>query len=203
MKRRYWILAAILLALLSGPACALGGLLEQVGWGQSPDESAQAEPTLYPTVTPTPTRPSPTRPASTADEGDFRLEMTEADLSELIGDMGIDEEGIRIQDMRVRITEQNVLGAFLLSHDGTGLSGEIAVKAEPQVVDGKLYLEIVDYELGEGFSGFARTVARNAIQSTINSINAAHGVPIPIGGVAEITSIELYEGLLVINGKLD
>jgi hypothetical protein len=86
MKRRYWILAALLLALLSGPACALGGILEGAGWGQSPDgrrvdSPVQSVPTLYPTLTPTPSRTTP----SPSDDRAFRLEMTEADLAEFIG----------------------------------------------------------------------------------------------------------------------
>ncbi len=210
MKRRYWILAALLLALLSGPACAIGGFLEQVGLGADDpgmltDAPAPLVPTLYPTVTPTPSPASPTQPpaAPSADDRDFILEMTESDLKELIGDQPLGEQGLRIYDMEMRITEQNVIGTFNASHADMGLSGELRAVGVPQVVDGKLYLRIVDHSLGDGFSGFQRMIANAVIRSAIGRINTAHGIPILLGGVAEITSVELQPGLLVIYGRLD
>jgi hypothetical protein len=105
--------------------------------------------------------------------------------------------------MQVRITEQNVIARFNATHSDSGLSGEITVVAVPRVVNRKLYLEIVDYDLGQGFSGFRRAIANAFIRSAIDNINTAHGIPIVTGDGAELTSVDLYPGLLVINGRLD
>jgi hypothetical protein len=219
MKSKRWILLAVLLALLAAPACSLVGWLEDQGL--LVDQSAQNAPTelpgrvlptLYPTVTPRSSiatdEPSTEAPPATAqpitiaptEDASFRLELTEADLAAAVGEGGLAQQGLRVNDVAVTVTEQHVIATFNAAHADTGLSGEITMVAVPQVVNGELYLRIVDYSLGSGFSGFARLIASALIKAAIDSYNTANGIPIPIGGGAEVTSVEMFPGKLVVNG---
>ncbi len=223
MKRKYWIAVAVLLGLLSMPACALGGWLEDAGL--LVDQSAQGQnltdqpitrvlPTLYPTVTPKAPPAAGEQPAATTqpaeeaqspetaptDDRSFRLELTEAELAAFVGGGEFAQQGLSVDDMTVTITEQQVIATFNAAHADSGLSGEITMVAVPQVVNGELYLRIVDFSLGSGFSGFARLIASALIQAAIDSYNTANGIPITVNGAAEITAVELLPGKLIVSG---
>jgi hypothetical protein len=218
MNRKKWFALAIVLALLSAPACSLGGLLEGLGLSEEPGtmgrnavESPPVRPlaTLYPTATPRPrpatvTPPAPTvGPATVAppeDERSFVLELTEAELAALVGDDGLAQQGLQVNDLVVVITEEHVIATFNAAHADSGLSGEITMVGVPQVVDGEVYLRIVDFSLGTGFSGFAKLIASALIQTAIDNYNTENGIPIPVSGAAEITAVELFSGRLVISG---
>lgn len=197
-RKRAWLVVAIFLGLLSGPACALGGLAERIGFPLARDAAAPTLPLLYPTLTPSPigATPDPTDPRA------FQLELTEAELAAFFGENGFAQQGLSIRNLAMVITEQHVTATADAAHAGWGLNGELSVVGLPHVVDGALYIRIVDYSLGPGFSGWARLVASALARATISSLNAERGIPIPVGGIAEITAVELRPGRLVISGRL-
>ncbi len=223
MNRKTWVVVAVLLTVLAVPACAVSDWLEDLsllgeqalrGQHVPTEVPVRTLPTLYPTLTLRPSTATSTEgtipeepvavPTAVISPQDhtFRLELTEVELAALVGSEGLAQQGLQVQDLTVTVTEQNVMATFNAAHASSGLSGEITMIALPQVVAGELYLRVVDFNLGSGFSGFARLIATTLIQAALDNYGTANGIPIPISGAAEITSVELLPGRVVVSGVL-
>lgn len=211
MKRLLWPVILLGAMLLASSACFVTDLVSRV---ISPGNGASGpllqlelptpnRPTVYPTLTQRPTA-APTRTASPAGEATrdprFSLELTESDISAMVGEQGLSVQGMEISDVSTVITPEHVIATVNASHADSGLSGEITFIAVPQIVDGQLYLEIVDFSLGSSFTGFARLIASALVQSVLDQYNTSNGIPIPVQGVQEITGVELRQGLMVVTG---
>lgn len=224
MGHKKWVLVALLLAVLAGPACALEGWLLKVREGiqksaQSPSTSIPPQQgittastptltqgTLFPTMTPNPlpTKPQPTAtiaPSSEADARFFRLELSEEELAIFVTEQSLGQGGLSLSDVRIAITEEQVIIRLDASHAESGLRGEITIITVPHVVEGTLYLKILDYRLGESLSGFARLIASALVKAALENYSTPDGIPVPIAGVAEIYTVELHPGSVVLTGR--
>jgi len=204
MNRRVWMIALVTVFVVLGAACSFAGLVDRVAsW-----LGAERGPLISVTV-PTPQRatPYPTLtpqafaiPGGSADTSAFRLELGEDDISEIVSQQDLAAEGFRIRNVRATITPDQVIATFDASHAESGLSGEITVVAVPRVVEGALYLQIVDFSLGRSFSGFTRLIATGMVQTALDQYSTANGIPVPIPEVEQITSVELSQGSMVVTG---
>ncbi|NLT74006.1 MAG: hypothetical protein GXX94_07395 [Chloroflexi bacterium] len=204
MNKRVLAVALLTVFLLLAMGCVLTTLMNRLTSGnvQTTRERIAIEipspsrATPYPTLTPRPQADSPTSLAPST----FRVELSESDISALVGEEGLSRDGLQVRNLRVTITEQQVIARFDAAHASSGLSGEMTVIGVPQVVDGKLYLQVIDFSLGSSFSGFTRLIANALVESVLASYNTGDGIPVPIEGVNEVTSVELLAGRMVVTG---
>jgi hypothetical protein len=210
MNRRVWLIVLLVGLLVASAGCAVTGLVDKVvsvinGVGGnlvSVEIPTPQRATLYPTLT---AQPSPdtrrTETVAALPQGkSFRIELGETEVSEMVGEKGFSAQGLEISNVTATITPNNVFATFDASHADSGLSGEITVVGVPQVVAGKLYLEIVDFSLGSSFTGFTRLIATGMVQTVLDKYNTGNGIPVPIKDVAEVTSVELLEHRMVVMG---
>jgi|GEM_PF-3002901 len=211
MKRLLWPVILLVAMLLASSGCFLTDLVSSVLSPRDNNSGALLKvelptpnrPTVYPTLTQRPTAaPTRTARATSAATRDprFTLELTESDISAMVGEQGLSVQGMEISDVSTVITPEHVIATVNASHAGSGLSGEMTLIAVPRVVGGQLYLEIVDFSLGSSFTGFARLIASALVQSVLDQYNTGDGIPVPVQGVQEITGVELRQGLMVVTG---
>ncbi|MHB1317902.1 MAG: hypothetical protein ACYCYF_04695 [Anaerolineae bacterium] len=210
MNKQVWLIALLVVLLVAGSGCFLTNLVESVlspgGNGDGGlieiEIPTPQRVTIYPTLTPNlvlePTRTSAT-PAATKDKS-FRLELSESDVSAMVGEKGFSAQGLQISNLRTTITPEQVIATFDASHAETGLSGEMTVVGVPRVVQDKVYLEVIDFTLGRTFSGFTRLIATALVKSVLDSYNTGNGIPVPIDDAGEITGVELFAGKMVVTG---
>jgi hypothetical protein len=205
MNRQVWLIALLVVLLLVGSGCFLTSLVEKV---LSPDGTSgggliQIEiptpqrSTAYPTMTPKLVM-EPTRIATR--DSHFRVELSESDVAAMVGEKGFSAQGLQISNLKTTITPEHVIATFDASHAESGLSGEMTVVGVPRVVQGKVYLEVIDFSLGRSFSGFARLIATALVKSVLDSYNTGNGIPVPIDDVGEIETVELFAGKMVVTG---
>lgn len=205
MNRQVWLIALLVVLLVVSSGCFLTSLVERVlspgnsdGGGRFEVElptpqRATAYPTLTPKLVMEPTRTS-------AQDDRFRLELSESDIAAMAGEQAFSAEGLQISNLRTTITPEHVIATFNALHSESGLAGEMTVIGVPRVIQGKVYLEVVDFSLGRSFSGFARLIATALVQSVLDSYNTGNGIPVPIEDMGEISSVELFEGKMVVTG---
>ncbi len=203
MKKYTWVFIVLGVVLLISSACFLATYISRMLLPSSSvgplvriDIPTPQRPTLHPTLTP---RPQPTETTAITD-GSFRLELKESDVADLVGELGLSAQGMRISNVRAVITPEQIIATFNASHAESGLSGEMTLVGVPRVVAGALYLEVVDFSLGSSFTGFTRLIASALVQSVLDRYNTGSGIPIPVQGVQEISSVELRQGLMIVTG---
>lgn len=206
MNKRVWLIALLVVLLVVGSGCFLTSLVERVvslvdngGEGLiSIEIPTPQRATIYPTLTPKPGVENP-QAAATKDNR-FRLELSESDVSALVGEKGFSAQGLQISNLRTTITPTQVIAVFDAVHAESGLSGEMTVIGVPRVVQGKVYLEVIDFSLGRSFTGFTRLIATALVKSVLDSYNTGNGIPVPIQDAGDIESVELFAGKMVVTG---
>ena len=199
------------LALVSG--CACGNALSRLGLGGRPTTtSAPPPPTATPTpvLTPTPvaTLLVPTRPQEADGFGaipsepdtPFTIELTQQEINEYLAEREFDQSGVIIRDVQVTVTDDALMARFKASQVESGLSGGVTVRGVPRVVDGQLYFRVDDVTLDESIGGFARLLARAAIDQAIRRYSTDDGIPVPIQNV-EVEEIGLDPGMVIVTGR--
>jgi hypothetical protein len=205
MNKQVWLIALLVVLLVVSSGCFLTSLVESV---LSPGDSAGGglieieiptpqRATTYPTMTPKLVM-EPTRIATR--DSHFRVELSESDVAAMVGEKGFSAQGLQISNLKTTITPEQVIATFNALHSESGMSGEMTVIGVPRVVQGKVYLEVVDFSLGRSFSGFARLIATALVKSVLDSYNTGNGIPVPIDDVGEIETVELFTGKMVVTG---
>jgi len=208
------LLAAIallgVLVLVSG--CACGNALSRLGLARATATPTPPPPTAtpFPTLTPTPaaTLLVPTRPQegdgidTIPDEPDtpFTIALTEQEINDYLAERQFAQSGVAIRDIQVTVTDDTLIADFQASQAESGLSGGVTVRGVPQAIDGQLYFQVEDVQLDESISGFARMLARAAIDQAIRQYSGEDGIPIPIENV-EVQEIELDPGAVTVTGR--
>lgn len=211
---RYRLFAVLLLLALLSMGCwlsdALGALRRGVQTLRDSEISEQLVATPAPTLTPrsaeepdsemTPS-PMPKEQPTAAESGEeeFRLEITEQELTDWLDESGFAAQGVAISDIDVKIVPDWIVVTFHAQHGATGMAGQATLRGVPVVVDGAAYLDIVEVELGPSFSGLARTIAKRLLQEAIDAYEGEKGIPIPVEDVV-VERIELGEGVMVVVG---
>lgn len=208
-KRPIILLAALVLAI-GVTGCVRPGLRGLV----RPRPTATAVALLQPTATPLPLpSATPVPPTATAaptavrtppPQGSQKVvkEMTEAELNEYLAGESFSEQGAKVSDLRVDITPEEMRIDGYVSHESTGIAGDISISGAPHLVDGELFFAIDDVTLGPQFSGLVRTLAQSLILEAMRAYSGPNGIPIPVSLPAnlEITAVTLGEGKLVFDG---
>lgn len=198
------------LALVSG--CACGNALSRLGLASPTATPSPPPPTAtpFPTLTPTPaaTLLVPTRPQ----EGDglnaipsepdtpFTVELTEQEINDYLAEREFAQSGVTVRDVQVTVTDDALIAHFQARQAESGLSGGVTVRGVPQAVDGQIYFQVEDVTLDESIGGFARMLARAAIDQAIRQYSDAGGIPIPIQNV-EVQDIDLDPGAITVTGR--
>ena len=206
-------LVLLLLALLS-MGCWLSDALRAMRGGVRTLSDSKISDQLLATSAPTLTPCSAEEPDSeatpspmpkeqpTAAEGgeeEFRLEITEQELTDWLDESGFAAQGVAISDIRVKIVPDWIVVTFYAQHAATGMAGQVTLRGVPVVLDGDAYLDIIEVELGSSFSGLARMIAKRLLQAAIDEYEGEKGIPIPMEDVV-IERIELGEGVMLIIG---
>jgi hypothetical protein len=210
-----------ILALTSG--CACGNALSRLGLGPRPTATSTPPPptaTAIPTVvpdasaaTPAATLLVPTRPpegngmAALPDEADapFTIALTQQEVNEYLAEKEFNPSGVILRDIQITITDDALIADLKASQVESGLSGGVTMRGVPHAVDGQIYFRVDDVTLDESISGFARLLAKAAIDQTIRRYSGDNGIPVPIDGVlradVEVQEIELDPGVITVTGR--
>ena len=230
-KRRL-ILVGILAGIwLATSACSCGELIESAIGTPVPvayratelaaeqlTATKPSQPSPTPSATPRPTMLIPTKPpeptlsAQLADkfvipsepDKEFVIEITEAELAELLASEMFEAQGVTIKDIRVTLTSNEMLLAFEAKHQETGLDVGLTVRGVPKIVDGAPYFEIRDMALDESVKGIKRLLLKAAIDKVIEQYTTSEGVPLPFDiptDKVDIQDIQLTPGKITIRGR--
>jgi hypothetical protein len=227
-RRRVWPVVLLVVLVVAAGVWGVTTILRRGGLSLAPGgrplfSVALPTPgaaTPWPTLTlravsprPTPTAAAPNAGATTvaptavapssAGQGAFRIELTEEQLAASVNDEegGFSQGGFQISNARVNVTTSQVIATFDATHTGSGVSGEITAVTEPRVVDGQLFLRVVDFSLGDNIRGFARLIANALVQSLLDRYNTGNGIPVPLDSVGEVTGVELQDGRVIVSGN--
>lgn len=216
--RRLSSVVVLLGVLVLASGCACGNALSRLGLaGRPTDTPTPTPPTATPTPVPTPTPAAtilvPTRPqegdgiGAIPDEPDtpFTIELTQQEINEYLAGEEYNQSGVVIRDVQVTVTDDALIARFNASQVESGLSGGVTVRGVPQVVDGQLYFRVDDVTLDESIGGFARMLARAAIDQAIRQYSTDDGIPVPVNVVPnaniEVEKVELDPGVLTVTGR--
>lgn len=207
---RLLALVALLGVLVLVAGCACGNALSRLGLARATGTPPPPTATPLPTATPTPaaTLLVPTRPQ----EGDgldaipnepdtpFAIALTEQEINAYLAEREFAQSGVTVRDIQVTVTDDALIASFKARQAESGLSGGVTVRGVPQAVDGQLYFRVDDVALDESIGGFARMLARAAIDQAIRQHAGEHGIPIPIENV-EVREIALDPGTVTVTGR--
>ena len=130
--------------------------------------------------------------------------MTEQEINDYLAEREFNQSGVIIRDVRVTVTDDALIAAFSASQVESGLSGGVTVRGVPQVADGQIYFRVDDVTLDESIGGFARMLARAAIDQAIRQYSTDDGIPVPINVAdtnIEVEEVELDPGVLTLTGR--
>jgi hypothetical protein len=130
----------------------------------------------------------------------FVIELTEADVNRFLNDQAFSQEGLAVEDVRVTLTQGEVIATLFASHSQTGLSGEMTLRGEPVVSDGQVYVKIKSVSLGPSFSGFTRLIAQQMIEQAIKQADSGAGIAVPMEDMV-VESVEVVPGKMIVRGR--
>ena len=126
--------------------------------------------------------------------------MTQQELNHDLAGRAFEEQGVVVSDIRVVLTDREVICSLQGRHRESGLHAGLAIRGVPRAVDGAAYFKVNDIALDRSLSGFKRLIVKAAIDKAIEQNATPDGVPIPIDGVA-ILDIELTDGAIRVTGR--
>ena len=196
---RYVLLLVGVLLLVTTSACACTDLLRRIqGVQQGQAANGAATSTMAPTITRSPAKVATPRGAE--EPGTFTLELTEADMREMLADQPFSHDAVTVTVEEVTLGDGQVRVQLQVSESEMGLNVGVTAVGEPYVEDGQAYVEIVSFSLDQSVTGFVRLLAQAAIQEAINQATGEQGIPVPVEGV-EVLSMEVQPGVIVIRGR--
>ena len=229
MKRHIASLLLILVLLSSAvtaTSCTAIGRLRGRQTASLPTETPivvppTATPTHTPTPTATPTNTPTQAPIPTAtlllptpapqsgdplalaldEAGHFNLTVTQEDLNTYLGSQTPEQQGIKIEDVEVTFTAEEAIATFQATHAESGIRMGLTVRAVPRVADGKVFVEVLGFELDESVTGFARLIAEALIDGMLKQYATENGIPIPLEGVS-LETVQLAPGSIHIVGSM-
>ncbi|MCE5259414.1 MAG: hypothetical protein LLG44_10245 [Chloroflexi bacterium] len=133
--------------------------------------------------------------ADTAFEG----EMSAAEVEKLLQEQ-IAEVGDYVSDIHVQITPEAILAQLQVNASELKITFGVTATALPNVVDGQLYLKIIQVTLDDTLSGWTRLSAKSLIQEAIDKYSGENGIPIEFDNIY-IEEVKLGMGKLYVRGK--
>lgn len=183
-----------------GRVLLLGALL-WVGAGACSCENLLSrflpKPTAAPPVLPT---PAPTA-TLLGPKGAQPLEIiwTQEELNDYLAGQVLNQQGLEVSDVQATLGQGEVIVSFYARHAQSGLSGEVTLRGQPVVSEGKVYVQIADVTLGPSFSGFMRLIAENLVKEALKQYSGEKGIPVPAEGII-VESVEITPGQMVVRG---
>jgi hypothetical protein len=172
--------------------------------------AASPSPTIAPTATLAPTleASAPDTASLSADEfgiptepnTPFSVEFTESQLNQYLAGKTFEAEGAVFRDAHVTLTASEIIATFQVTYQKMGVSTGLTVIGTPSVASGIIYLKISSVEPDESMKGFARIMAKSAIQETLKQYSKPQGIPLPIDNI-EFQEIRLSAGKILIAGR--
>lgn len=213
LGRRLALIAVLLGVLLLATGCACGNVLSRLGLGRPTATPLPPTATPMPMPTPVATLLVPTRPqvgdglSAIPSEPDtpFTITLTQQEINAHLAGKAFEQAGVAIHDVQVTLTEDALVADVRASQVESGLSGGVTIRGAPRVVDGQLYVRVDDVTLDESIGGFARLLARAAIDQAIRQFSTDDGIPVPIDMVPNanivVQEIEIDPGVVIITGR--
>jgi hypothetical protein len=199
-RRTRLILAAGIVGLwLALSACTCGNLITITPAGE-PEPSptvviATRTPAPVPTIDPEALPVIPGEPGQS-----FELELTEEDLADLLSGQTFSSDQATIDDVRVQLMPGAIVTRFRATQPSLGVTADVILRGVPVVVDGTVYFRVDSVDLEGPMPGFARLIARGAIERAIGEYSTQHGIPLRIAEV-EVDEVEALAGVLRITGQ--
>jgi len=130
----------------------------------------------------------------------FVIELTQEQVNEYLAGKTYEAQGVTVKEIQVVLTAQELLCTFRATQEKTKLSAGVSVRGVPSVADGKAYFKVNDIVLDDSIKGFARLLAKAAIDEAVKQYSTPQGILVPVENV-EFESIELMPGKIVIAGR--
>lgn len=190
MRTPRWLLVALsALIVVSAGACSCSQKLAGL-FGKKAAATPTAEPTvvLMPLVIP--------KQSGEAFEGEMGEDELEELVSELIGKEALEY----ISEVDVQISPESLLANVRVSAGNLNITFKVTIAGVPQVVEGKVYLQITQVILDDSLSGWTRLSAKSLVQGAIDKYAGENGIQVGFDDLW-IDEVELRQDRLYVRGK--
>ncbi|HHX64963.1 MAG TPA: hypothetical protein GX702_08770 [Chloroflexi bacterium] len=201
-RKRLALIAGFIALWVALSACSCGTVVD--GLQSRLQSTATPSPTIA-IVTRTPV-PVPTIDREILPEipdqpgGQFILDLTEDELAERLSGQTFSNQQVKVRDVSVRLTPEQIVVTLEATQTDLGVALDVTLRGRPVVVDQTVYLQVDSVDLDGPLPGFARSIARAAIENLIAGYATPQGIPIPVQEV-DVHEVELMDGAIRIIGQ--
>jgi hypothetical protein len=142
---------------------------------------ATLAPTLPPTILPDTPEIAPGIPGTP--NTPFDVLLTEAQLNDYVGNQVLSAQGVEVSDPQVALADDALLVHVNAYHSESNISMGLTVRGKPNVVDGALYVRVVDVTIDDSVRGFTRLLASTLIETALKQYAGEDGIPVPFDQV--------------------